>query len=73
MNPNIISAPFLLNFIGVFITPYTEKSVTPIQSIRSNSIVKVEVFPEFSDGLDSEEDFSHIILIYISKCHLFII
>jgi len=65
MNPNIHREHLLLNSIGVINTPFIEKAVTPIQSIRSNSIGKVEVFPEYCDGLDGLEDFSHIILIYI--------
>jgi len=51
--------------IGVIYSLFTEKDQTPIQSVRSQAIGTVEVFPEFADGLKDIEDFSHIHLIYI--------
>ncbi len=50
--------------IGIIRTPFTEKSETPIQASRSNAKGVVEVFPEYADGLQDLEGFSHIILLY---------
>jgi tRNA (adenine37-N6)-methyltransferase len=50
--------------IGVIHTPFIDKTVTPIQSSRSNSIGTVEVFPEFQEGLEGIENFSRIYLLY---------
>lgn len=51
--------------IGVIRSPFTEKDQTPIQSVRSQAIGLVEVYPEFADGLKDIEDLSHIHLLYI--------
>lgn len=51
--------------IGVIHSPFTEKSETPIQPSRSQSIGKVELFPQFADGLQDIEGFSHLILLYV--------
>jgi len=51
--------------IGVIHSPFQDTDNTPIQSIRSGAVGRVEVFPEFSDGLQGIEGFSHLILIYI--------
>lgn len=51
--------------IGVIHSPFKEKSQTPIQSSRSLARGVVEVYPEFADGLQDLEDFSHIFLLYI--------
>jgi tRNA (adenine37-N6)-methyltransferase len=50
--------------IGIIRTPFTEKSQTPIQASRSKAKGGVEVFPEYADGLQDLEGFSHIILLY---------
>ncbi len=50
--------------IGIIRSPFTEKSKTPIQPLKSSAAGKVEVFKEFSDGLKDIEGFSHIILLY---------
>lgn len=50
--------------IGVIHTPFIYKEETPIQSARSTALGSVEVFPEFSDGLQDLEGFSHIYLLY---------
>ncbi|NLF50233.1 MAG: tRNA (N6-threonylcarbamoyladenosine(37)-N6)-methyltransferase TrmO [Leptolinea sp.] len=50
--------------IGVIHTPNTEKSLTPIQSSRSELKGTVEVFPQYTEGLQGLEEFSHIYLIY---------
>ncbi len=50
--------------IGIIHSPFKEPKGTPIQPTASRSKGKVEVFPEFSDGLQDLEKFSHIILLY---------
>ena len=44
--------------------PLVEKRNTPIQASRSDINGTVEVFPQYQDGLDGIEEFSHIILLY---------
>jgi tRNA-Thr(GGU) m(6)t(6)A37 methyltransferase TsaA len=51
--------------IGVIHTPFTDKAQTPIQPARSSADGLVEVYPEFADGLQDIEGFSHIILLYV--------
>ena len=51
--------------IGVIHSQFKQPQGTPIQSAAATGIEgKVEVFPEFADGLKDLEAFSHIILIY---------
>lgn len=50
--------------IGIIHTPNTEKSLTPIQSSRSKLKGTVEVFPQYTEGLQGLEEFSHIFLFY---------
>ena len=51
--------------IGVIHTPYTTPDHAPGQGTHSpDSRGAVEVFPEFADGLESVETFTHIILLY---------
>ena len=51
--------------IGIIHTPFKEAKGTPIQPTASvDNEGKVEIFPEFSDGLQDLENFSHIFLIY---------
>jgi len=53
------------NSIGIIHTPFTEPKGTPIQPTASvDNEGKVEIFPEFSDGLQDLGNFSHIFLIY---------
>lgn len=54
----------ILNPIGVIHTPIKEKEGAPIQSARSELDGVVEVFPEYSEGLDGIDEFSHIYLLY---------
>jgi tRNA-Thr(GGU) m(6)t(6)A37 methyltransferase TsaA len=54
--------------IGVIHSPFTDKSQTPIQPSRSQAIGQVEVYPEFAEGLQDVEGFSHIILLYVFHC-----
>ncbi len=51
--------------IGIIHSPFTDKDQTPIQASRSQAIGTVEVYPEFSDGLQGIEEFSHIYLLYV--------
>ena len=51
--------------IGIIHSPFTEPKGTPIQPTASvNTEGRVEIFPEFRDGLQDLEKFSHIFLIY---------
>jgi tRNA (adenine37-N6)-methyltransferase len=50
--------------IGVVHTPFQKVEETPIQSSRSDAAGTVEVYPEFLEGLDGIEEFSHIYLLY---------
>lgn len=50
--------------IGVIHTPFHEKAETPIQSARSTAPGQVEIDPQYLDGLDGVEQFSHVYLIY---------
>jgi tRNA-Thr(GGU) m(6)t(6)A37 methyltransferase TsaA len=56
---------FKLRPIGIIHSPFTEKSITPIQASRSQARGTVEVYPEFAEGLQDIEGFSHIFLLYI--------
>lgn len=51
--------------IGIIHSPFTEKDQTPIQSSRSQAIGRVELYPEFADGLRDIEGLSHIYLLYV--------
>ena len=55
---------FVFKPIGIIHSPFKEKKITPIQPSRSTKKGKVEIFPEFQEGLDGIEKFSHIILLY---------
>ena len=50
--------------IGVIHSPFTDKKQTPIQPTRSQAVGQVVVYPEFAEGLQDIEGFSHIILLY---------
>jgi tRNA (adenine37-N6)-methyltransferase len=56
---------FTLHPIGVIHSPFTNKKQTPIQPTRSQALGTVEVFPEFLDGMEGLDGFSHLILLYI--------
>jgi tRNA (adenine37-N6)-methyltransferase len=53
-----------LKAVGVIHTPFTDPKGTPIQSSRSDVAGTVEVFPQYLDGLDGIEEFSHLYLLY---------
>jgi len=51
--------------IGLVHSPFKEPKGTPIQASGAVGIQgKIEVFPEFAEGLKDIDGFSHIILIY---------
>lgn len=51
--------------IGVIHSEHTEAAKTPIQPIYAPSCTgTVEVFPEYAEGLDDLDGFSHIYLLY---------
>jgi tRNA-Thr(GGU) m(6)t(6)A37 methyltransferase TsaA len=55
----------LLKPIGVIHSPFTDPKSMPIQPASQNSASgRVEVFPEFEDGLKDLEGFSHLVLLY---------
>jgi len=54
----------LMRPIGVIHSPFTDKSQTPIQASRSQARGVVEVYPEYVEGLQDLEGFSHIFLLY---------
>ena len=55
---------FVMRPIGVIHSPFTDTKQTPIQPTRSQAIGQVIIHPEFADGLQDVEEFSHIILLY---------
>ncbi len=55
---------FKMKPIGVIHSAFTDKVLTPIQPTRSQAMGWVEVYPEFEEGLQDLDDFSHIILLY---------
>ena len=50
--------------IGIIYSPYKNRGEVPRQGCRHEEICQVELFPEFEEGLQDIEGFSHIILIY---------
>ncbi|MDD5450470.1 MAG: tRNA (N6-threonylcarbamoyladenosine(37)-N6)-methyltransferase TrmO [Desulfovibrionales bacterium] len=62
----IINMKFQIKQIGIIHSPYKTKDKCPIQgSVKPNSKGIIEVFPEYKEGLETIETFSHIILFYI--------
>ena len=56
---------FIMRPIGVIHSPFVDKGQTPIQPSRSQAVGHVEVYPEYAEGLQDIEGFSHIILLYV--------
>ena len=56
---------FSMRPIGIIHSPFTDKDKTPIQASRSQAPGQVEVFPEYVEGLQDLDGFSHIILLYV--------
>ena len=51
--------------IGIIHSPFKEPKETPIQPAAAKGIYgRVEVFPQYTEGLKDVEGFSHIILLY---------
>ncbi len=51
--------------IGVIHSPFTSPKGTPIQSAAGADVqATVEVYPEYAEGLQDLEGFSHLILLY---------
>jgi tRNA (adenine37-N6)-methyltransferase len=50
--------------VGLIHTPFSTPAETPIQAVRSQAEGWVEVFPEYAEGLQDIEDFSHLYLLY---------
>jgi len=59
MNQIIMYSP-----VGIIHTPFTEPSLTPIQSRFSRARGWIELFPEFAEGLSGIDQFTHLILLY---------
>jgi len=61
--------PISYSQIGVIHSPFTKAAGTPIQSNTArNAEGNIEIFKEYSAGLDDLDGFSHIMLLY--HCHL---
>jgi tRNA-Thr(GGU) m(6)t(6)A37 methyltransferase TsaA len=56
---------FIMHPIGVIHSPFIEKDQTPIQASRSQAVGRVELYPEFAEGLNDIEGLSHIYLLYV--------
>lgn len=56
---------FTMRPIGVIRSPFVDKGETPIQASRSHAIGRVEVYPEFAEGLKDLDGFTHLILVYV--------
>jgi tRNA-Thr(GGU) m(6)t(6)A37 methyltransferase TsaA len=50
--------------IGIIHSPFTDKSQMPIQASRFQAKGVVEIYPEYAEGLQDLEGFSHIFLLY---------
>ena len=51
--------------IGIIHSPFTSPKGTPIQSAAGADVqATVEVYPEYTEGLQDLEGFSHLILLY---------
>lgn len=51
--------------IGVIHGPHVDPKTTPIQPVFAKGVQgRVEVFPEYAEGLDDLDGFSHVYLIY---------
>jgi tRNA-Thr(GGU) m(6)t(6)A37 methyltransferase TsaA len=59
---------FVMHPIGLIHSPFIDKVHTPIQAARSQAVGRVEVYPEFVDGLQDLEGLSHIFLLYVFHC-----
>lgn len=53
-----------LVFIGRIRTPWTKRDACPRNTMETEEICKIELKPEFQEGLQSIEGCSHLILLY---------
>ena len=52
--------------IGVLRTPHMDPSRTPIQPVYATGVAgRAELLPEYAEGLDDVEGFSHVCLLYV--------
>jgi tRNA-Thr(GGU) m(6)t(6)A37 methyltransferase TsaA len=58
------STKIVLFPIGIIHSPFREKEGMPLQPIRSQEAGVLEVFPDYEQGLQDIEGFSHLILLY---------
>ena len=57
---------FQIEQIGIIHSPYKTKDDCPIQGhARPEGKGEIELFPEYEEGLETIETFSHIILFYV--------
>ena len=57
---------YIIKQIGIIHSPYKTKNECPIQGcVKPKGEGKIELFPEYEEGLETIETFSHIILFYI--------
>jgi tRNA (adenine37-N6)-methyltransferase len=56
---------FTFKAVGVIHTAFLEDKGVPIQSARSDAPGTIELFPEYLEGLEGVEEFSHIMLLYV--------
>jgi tRNA (adenine37-N6)-methyltransferase len=58
-------ALFTYKSIGIVHSPFKEPKNVPIQAVASKGTKgKIEIYPEYIEGLKDLEGFSHIILLY---------
>jgi len=56
---------FNIQQLGIIHTPHKKKEDCPIQGTVSNDSSKIELFEEYSDGLETIETFSHLMIFFI--------
>ena len=56
---------FLFKPIGIVHSPFKEPQNVPIQAAAAEGICgTIEIFPQYAEGLQDLDGFSHIILLY---------
>lgn len=61
-----MNVKFEIEQIGVIHSPYKSKDECPIQGyLKPEEKGEIEIFPEYEEGLETIELFSHVILFYI--------
>ena len=56
---------FEIEQIGVIHSPFKTKEACPIQGNLSSDTGRIELYPQFQEGLETIESFTHIYLFYI--------